>query len=118
MRISDWSSDVCSSDLQRRGVGAAAYRIDRVEHAAGQVARGLEHQMLEQMRKAAASGRVVALADIVPDVDGYRGRGGIANCVESGAIGEKDRKRVVVGKSVSVRIDLRGSRSIKKKKRK
>src|SRR3546814_5094224 len=39
---------------QRRGVGAAAYRIDRVEHAAGQVARGLEHQMLEQMRKAAA----------------------------------------------------------------
>src|SRR3546814_19412486 len=44
---------------QRRGVGAAAYRIDRVEHAAGQVARGLEHQMLEQMRKAAASGRVV-----------------------------------------------------------
>src|SRR3546814_7136173 len=74
MRISDWSSDVCSSDL--------------VEHAAGQVARGLEHQMLEQMRKAAASGRVVALADIVPDVDGYRGRGGIANCVESGSIGE------------------------------
>src|SRR3546814_9954976 len=74
MRISDWSSDVCSSDLQiaqpfaldpqhglelvrgcgdiivgiveqRRGVGAAAYRIDRVEHAAGQVARGLEHQI-------------------------------------------------------------------------
>src|SRR3546814_18328488 len=44
--------------------------------------------MLEQMRKAAASGRVVALADIVPDVDGYRGRGGIANCVESGSIGE------------------------------
>src|SRR3546814_20593609 len=74
MRISDWSSDVCSSDL--------------VEHAAGQVARGLEHQMLEQMRKAAASGRVVALADIVPDVDGYRGRGGIANCVECGSIGE------------------------------
>src|SRR3546814_8696881 len=41
VRISDWSSDVCSSDL-----------------------------------------------DIVPDVDGYRGRGGIANCVESGSIGE------------------------------
>src|SRR3546814_18151226 len=74
MRISDWSSDVCSSDL--------------VEHAAGQVARGLEHQMLEQLRKAAASGRVVALADIVPDVDGYRGRGGIGNCVESGSIVE------------------------------
>src|SRR3546814_19131727 len=82
MRISDWSSDVCSSDL--------------VEHAAGQVARGLEHQMLEQMRKAAASGRVVARADIVPDVDGYRGRGGIANCGESGAIGENALRELKV----------------------
>src|SRR3546814_6029410 len=29
MRISDWSSDVCSSDLQQRAAGAAAGGVDR-----------------------------------------------------------------------------------------
>src|SRR3546814_10337055 len=30
MRISDWSSDVCSSDLEQRGAGAAVARFGRV----------------------------------------------------------------------------------------
>src|SRR3546814_14195531 len=42
MRISDWSSDVCSSDL---------------------------HQVLEQVREAAAACRLVLAAHAVPDVD-------------------------------------------------
>src|SRR3546814_2674823 len=29
MRISDWSSDVCSSDLRAAGVGVAAARVER-----------------------------------------------------------------------------------------
>src|SRR3546814_2894601 len=39
MRISDWSSDVCSSDLGldalRHGLGGAADRVGHVEHADG-----------------------------------------------------------------------------------
>src|SRR3546814_5202690 len=35
MRISDWSSDVCSSDLRRQGAGLRRYRRD--------VAFGLRH---------------------------------------------------------------------------
>src|SRR3546814_6019719 len=37
MRISDWSSDVCSSDLTALG----ARRADRRHHIAGAVARGV-----------------------------------------------------------------------------
>src|SRR3546814_18577641 len=74
MRISDWSSDVCSSDLEaeqgRRGV--------RVELHADAVVGEIE----------AAEG-------------GDQAVGG-------------DRKSVVEGKSVSVRVDLGGRRIIKK----
>src|SRR3546814_7131527 len=49
MRISDWSSDVCSSDLVDRGVGADALRHDAVDHrlvgllAQGQSLLRLQH---------------------------------------------------------------------------
>src|SRR3546814_14371690 len=85
LRISDWSSDVCSSDLfeqQRRRFGDAVERGARGELArVGQ--RGLVH--------------IVAFA-------GKR------------AAGERARKSVVLGKSVSVRVDLGGRRIIKKNK--
>src|SRR3546814_20874168 len=31
MRISDWSSDVCSSDLSRRSIDAPAYELQKIE---------------------------------------------------------------------------------------
>src|SRR3546814_20968404 len=72
MRISDWSSDVCSSDLEgtnfKHVVAPHHRRSDRV-----------------------AGGRSVRLA--------------------------VDRKSVVSGKSVAVRVDLGGRRIIKKKRR-
>src|SRR3546814_19114455 len=71
MRISDWSSDVCSSDL------------------------GLRHEVpapRDRLRQAQGDGR---------------GR-------ENRAAGA-DRKSVVLGKSVSVRVDLGGRRIITKK---
>src|SRR3546814_14454990 len=71
MRISDWSSDVCSSDLWR---GALFHRRD----------------LLCEQAPAVLSGYLA------------RSRG--------------DRKSVVSGKSVSVRVDLGGRRIINKKK--
>src|SRR3546814_12159404 len=80
MRISDWSSDVCSSDLN----GARWPRV-----LGGRPGRSCQEGRL--WRHAAEAG------------DRRRGQ---------------DRKSVVSGKSVSVRVDLGGRRIIKKKKKK
>src|SRR3546814_3267317 len=40
MRISDWSSDVCSSDLRRRQLRASAQSAWRIDHDRGQQAGG------------------------------------------------------------------------------
>src|SRR3546814_19271833 len=78
MRISDWSSDVCSSDLQR---GTRAFLGSPMHIVVG--------EQLSALRRGRAHDQV---------------------CVQ------RDRKSVVQGKSVSVRVDLGGRRSIKKKK--
>src|SRR3546814_5543975 len=77
MRISDWSSDVCSSDL--------AFKV------------------------------ILGEAPFGPGGDGP---GVIASRFAAGRQrdGGRDRKSVVWGKSVSVRVDLGGRRIIKKKK--
>src|SRR3546814_12161783 len=79
MRISDWSSDVCSSDLQ--------VREERLDQDL------LAREVVEQ----------AALGDA----------GGVGDRLDRGAA---DRKSVVSGKSVSVRVDLGGRRIIKKKR--
>src|SRR3546814_15071078 len=87
MRISDWSSDVCSSDLltscvprtRRRGVLYSSVRL-----------------------RTCSSGRDAAISAAL---QGGRAGRGIA----------LDRKRVAEGKSGSVRVDLGGSRIITKK---
>src|SRR3546814_20469094 len=78
MRISDWSSDVCSSDLHER---------NRCEVH-------LFYLLSSSGRRAVAEDRA-ALAHIIHEW--------------------RDRKSVVKGKSVSVRVDLGGRRIIKKK---
>src|SRR3546814_16636525 len=90
MRISDWSSDVCSSDLR-----TVARR--RVEH--GTAGRGV-------LRRFPQPHRTQADAPAVP------GRG---HADDAGRRRQGARKSVVEGKSVSVRGDLGGSRIIKKK---
>src|SRR3546814_14084657 len=113
MRISDWSSDVCSSDLLVK---------NKIE--------------LDAASKTAAGKRTVTLPEVVADVlvdhpdrftepessvlvftssegeplrrNNFRRR--------SGTRPSRDRKSVVSGKSVSVRVDLGGRRVIKKKK--
>src|SRR3546814_20289349 len=89
MRISDWSSDVCSSDLV---LGLAS---GEAEHTCLTV-----EEILHQ--------REVRVEHVEPRIadDGCRRRRG--RC--------RARKSVVSGKSVSVRVDLGGRRIIKKKR--
>src|SRR3546814_15915708 len=82
MRISDWSSDVCSSDLVYFASAAPPVRFPNVY--------GID---MPTQRELIATGR--------SDEEIARTIG--------------DRKSVVYGKSVSVRVDLGGRRIIKKK---
>src|SRR3546814_17820653 len=94
MRISDWSSDVCSSDLVR-GAAAASRR---------QGDRGRRRRPGESRRAPQARDRRAAQCRQI-DADQPDARRGSA----------EDRKSVVSGKSVFVRVDIGGRRSIKKK---
>src|SRR3546814_16833758 len=102
MRSSDWSSDVCSSDHIRHQepadvAGDPARRLG-VERLVPATCSPLEGPGDEQV----AVGRVV----------GIRHRRLRTGLVPPGVT---DRKRVVKGKSGSVRVDLGGRRIIKKK---
>src|SRR3546814_19717886 len=105
MRISDWSSDVCSSDLAA-GVellGRRAARHDRGAYPRDPV--GLCRQYLQRLGFPARQ----VLAGLSAGNDRPAG-------ASAQRCGRGDRKSVVSGKSVSVRVDLGGRRSIKKKK--
>src|SRR3546814_16644780 len=102
MRISDWSSDVCSSDL--RSISGACRSGSR-EPPARPVPQpdkfGADWEVFDSLRLRGTYGT------------GFR----IPNVPELfGGVAEGDRKRVVSGKSVSVSVDLGGRRIIKKKK--
>src|SRR3546814_20863317 len=97
MRISDWSSDVCSSDL-------AGDRIPALLDI-GAVSLGIA---LRQAHNAIFEHRTLKVADAVERREFACGK--LAHPCHYG-----DRKRVVQGKSGSVRVDLGGPRIIKEK---
>src|SRR3546814_12158711 len=90
MRISDWSSDVCSSDLQ-----------------APSPVRGAERTPVAGWRH---GWRQAVFRPTAPRAYGWP-----APWRRECADARGDRKSVVLGKSVSVRVDLGGRRIIKKK---
>src|SRR3546814_13701090 len=94
MRISDWSSDVCSSDL-------TGLDIPRLVPAI--VALAAEGEGVERLRADHPRHRVGQLD--------FADRALFLRFQDA-----QDRKSVVWGKRVSVRVDLGGSRIIKKKK--
>src|SRR3546814_20367233 len=96
MRISDWSSDVCSSDLTVCGGAGAGPDFDGASavHTHMTNSRLTDPEVLEW--------RFPVLLESFAIMRGSGGRG--------------ERKRVVQGKSVSVRVHLGGSRNIKQKK--
>src|SRR3546814_11916506 len=103
MRISDWSSDVCSSDLKLQGGRSPA------------CGRLLPRRRLGQRRA-----WQLWLCGTRAGAAGFRHRHPRLPAGAEGALARLsggDRKSVVEGKSVSVRVDLGGRRTIKKKKR-
>src|SRR3546814_14019403 len=107
MRISDWSSDVCSSDLLQAALG------DRPRWLAASTHPGEEKIVGETQRalKARLPGLITLLAPRHPHRAGQIRR-------ELEALGlvvaQRDRKSVVEGTSGSVRVDLGGGRVLKK----
>src|SRR3546814_14016976 len=106
MRISDWSSDVCSSDLvggqgklQPSGVTRTLNGHDQGLRKTGET---IDDAGLEIMR-------IAFLADHTKIHAGTK-RPSFSTQDDTA-----DRKSVVSGKSVSVRVDLGGRRIIKKK---
>src|SRR3546814_13396184 len=103
MRISDWSSDVCSSDLEADGVAGGAeiapYEGD-VAGFDGDVGAGAHGEA--EVGLGEGGGVVDAVTD-----HGHRAALSL----------EADRKSVVWGESVSVRVGLGGRRIIKKRKK-
>src|SRR3546814_14400852 len=109
MRISDWSSDVCSSDLGKQG---------SLRDARGK----LLFSMVEYARKLKPRAILIENVKALQSAPNLAGkRGGVVQVLkqELESLGDKvstDRKSVVIGKRVSVRVDLGGRRLIKKKK--
>src|SRR3546814_16209430 len=117
MRISDWSSDVCSSDLPcARSCSARGGWSPRTRHSGKRAVAGRQPFAPDR----GGSG-YSPQASRAPPADLGRGRCGthayraaspparLARYVRS------DRKSVVLGTRVSVRVDIGGRRTIKKK---
>src|SRR3546814_16726442 len=96
MRISDGSSDVCSSDLATRRASGGREALPRARHSRSRAPSG-----------PAPRRQRLAVRQSRPHFGTRRGRPT-----------PLDRKSVVSGKRVSVRVDLGGRRSIKKKNNK
>src|SRR3546814_11833441 len=105
MRISDWSSDVCSSDLP--------YRRMRVWDAAG----GGELKFDADAFGRRELGWIVENGLLVDRLWAALPAAGVRVHCPARVVALEDRKSVVSGKSVSGRVDLGGRRVIKKKKR-
>src|SRR3546814_11808706 len=121
MRISDWSSDVCSSDLwaeraetaaeRDRELAARAAALDEELAALAAAPPDLKHraQALADEAQAARESEAAAVAAL------REGEQGAKVADRKLADANEDRKSGVAGKSVAVRVDTGGARSIKKK---
>src|SRR3546814_14014644 len=111
MRISDWSSDVCSSDLVGcsnllqelfPGVVGDVEFVDAIDAAAPSFMEGLLARRSPRGRRRGSQSRDRCGPHAVSPTVRFRGA--------------LDRKSGVSGKGVAVRVDLGGRRPIQKKK--
>src|SRR3546814_13862608 len=112
MRISDWSSDVCSSDLVMARLAVVHGAGGRVGGAERRVGAARAHGAPQQAQAHSLTGvqikaRPLGVLYGAPFLGHFR-RDGIA---------ELDRKSVVWGKRVSVRLYLGGRRLSQKNKK-
>src|SRR3546814_14475974 len=114
MRISDWSSDVCSSDLYRGAVEDAFAGLTQAtsDLLGPDLSRPLTISLTSEIGLRWLMPRFHRFRVQHPDIDTA-----ILSTYQLADLqaGEADRKSVVQGKSVSVRVEL-GGRSIIKKK--
>src|SRR3546814_12353785 len=117
MRISDWSSDVCSSDLSERRNASASSRVWKAKNPPQRCSVRCTMPATSSRRVASISEmtRLVPLGSRCSPRDRARPEKSrnVARELTRYAL---DRKSVVSGKSVSVRVDLGGRRFIKKQK--
>src|SRR3546814_15922392 len=114
MRIRDWSSDVGSSDRPnpgaaelRRGAGRRSLAARPAPAAGERRERGRRGAEAAVWRRLAAARRA--------DLRRRRARPLLQHAFLQGLSASADRKSVVLGKRVEVRVDLGGRRIIKKK---
>src|SRR3546814_11549731 len=114
MRISDWSSDVCSSDLvsNKKAFGLGLPGCLHLRHT----------QLPDHKFEVGQPETGAELAEDLQRFVDLHGPDSIACCIVEPIAGSTgaliDRKSVVEGKRVSVRVDLGGRRIIKKKNKK
>src|SRR3546814_18600161 len=114
MRISDWSSDVCSSDLAAVGAHLGATALPVKPGRAQVRSYGLLRLLLRPLP--------ALHRDLARTGNGEFARRRVVADHRAGADGraladrhrrhQRDRKHVVSGKSVTVRVDLGGRREI------
>src|SRR3546814_19059028 len=109
MRISDWSSDVCSSDLPWVGHPVAWVRATNDPNRVIPIAIGTDHSVHLARNIYLA---VKMMTGVRPDV-GVRAMAKFTGIV--GIAASPDRKSVVKGKSVSVGVEIGGRRLSKNK---
>src|SRR3546814_18040285 len=105
MRISDWSSDVCSSDLR-------AVHRHRHAHLAERNAVEQDLHVVDRVDRDARLADIAGNARVIAVIAAMRRQ--IERDRQPLLPG--DRKSVVSGKSVSVRVDLGGRRLFQKQK--
>src|SRR3546814_11433061 len=113
MRISDWSSDVCSADLVREGERARRHAAllrglsqgEQGLHGVGNYHYRVVHPSLHHLSPSAVFAQM--------------GMRKIRLSMTTAALPSRslDRKSAVQGQRVSVRVDLGGGRNIKKQKK-
>src|SRR3546814_12347610 len=108
MRISDWSSDVCSSDLRMGGVaGNSALPLATTDGAVESDELGGDMRPTPWLQQCPC---------IMQVMDALGATWGRSRLMRLSGRSQLDRKSVVSGKSVSVRVDLGCRRIIKQKK--
>src|SRR3546814_20122566 len=114
MRICDWSSDVCSSDLVPFGAGGAQHRDARPSTASYRADRRC--RPLRSPADPASSGSVMMERHQILELMGDLKLAGMRPAYDEVIADDvqRDRKSVVQGQRVSVRLELGGYHSIKK----
>src|SRR3546814_1049884 len=113
MRISDWSSDVCSSDLLV-DVARGDELVPGPESGVGLFGGGLEQHHVAELRVEFGERTVCFFAPLLDSDPGTEPSHVALAVRQLGGGGDEamqaDRKSVVEGKSVSVRVELGGRR--------